>query len=69
MRVVDPVSRPIVDAHFQNALTNASAVAGISYLHATNAAGNACDGIGIPEAAELARKLISLTYLGHESVL
>ena len=52
MHVVDPVSRPIVDAHFQDALTNASAVAGIPHLHATNAAGNACDGIGIPEVAQ-----------------
>jgi hypothetical protein len=60
MHVVDSVSRPIVDAHFQDALTNASDVAGIPAMRAT---------AGIPEAVQPARKLVSLTHLDHEGVL
>jgi hypothetical protein len=41
MHIVDPVSRPVVDAHFLDALTNASSVAGIPHLHAANATNNA----------------------------
>jgi hypothetical protein len=47
MHIVDAVSRPLVDAHFEDALTDASGVAGIPHLHAAHAADNARDGIGI----------------------
>ena len=67
MHVVDPISRPIIYAHFQDALTDAFGVAGIPHLHATDAAGNARDGIGIPEAAQPARKTLRLTHLDHEN--
>lgn len=48
--IVNPVSRPIVDTHFQDAPTDASAVAGVPHLYAANATDNARDRIGIPEA-------------------
>jgi hypothetical protein len=64
--VVDSISRPIIYAQFQDALTDASAVAWISHLHATDPAGNAGDGVGIPEAAQPVRKFIRLTHLDHK---
>src|SRR5947207_9579381 len=66
MHIVDSVTRPIVDAHFEDAVTDASGVAGISHLHAANAAGNARDCIGIPETVQPARKLLRLTHVHHE---
>jgi hypothetical protein len=39
--IVNPVSRPVVDAHFEDALADALGVAGISHLHAANAADDA----------------------------
>src|SRR5947207_3412568 len=67
MHIVNPVARTIVDAHFEDAVTDASRVAGIPHLHAANAADNARDRIGIPETVQPARKLLRLTHLGHES--
>ena len=67
MHVVNPVTRPVVDAHLEDAMTNASGVAGIPHFHATNAANNVRDRIGIPETAQLVRKLFRLTHLDHEA--
>lgn len=69
MHIVDPVTRPVIDAHFQNSLTDTSGVAGISHLHAANATGNARDRIGIAETVQLARKLFRLTHLDHEDMM
>ena len=66
MHIVNPVTRAVVDAHFEDTVTDTSGVAGISLLHAANAADNARDRIGIPEPVQPARKLVSLTHLGHE---
>jgi hypothetical protein len=63
--IVNPVSRPIVDTHFQDAPTDASAVAGVPHLYAANATDNARDRVGIPEPVQPARKLLRLTHLGH----
>ena len=68
MHIVDPVPWPVIDAHFQDAMTDAFAIAGIPHFHATNAAGNARGRIGIPEAAQPARELLRLTHLGHGDV-
>ena len=60
---------PIVDAHFEDAMTDASGVAGIPHFHAANAADNARGRIGIPDTAQPARKLLRLTHLDHEGFM
>ena len=66
MHIVDAVTRPVVDSHFEDAVTDASGVAGIPHLHAANAADNARDRIGIPEPVQPARKLLRLTHLDYQ---
>jgi hypothetical protein len=69
MHVVNAVTRPVVDTHFQNAVTDAPGIAGIPHLQAANAAHNARDRIGIPETAQPAREFRRLTHLNHEGFL
>jgi hypothetical protein len=55
----------MVDAHFQDAPTDASGVAGISLFQAANAADHACGGIGISETVQPGGKFPRLTHLDH----
>jgi hypothetical protein len=51
--IIDAVTRPIADTHFQDAFTDAFRVPGIALFHAANAGDNARGGIGIPETVQL----------------
>ena len=69
MRVVDAVAGTIRDPHFHHAFADALGIPRISQFHAADAGNNPCDGIGILQAVQPARKFFRLAHFDHEAVL